>query len=73
MAAKKDILSTKIRKWLESPEGQDVLIKGCGGVPIPTWAAMMITAHIAQVASSIAYGEEARPLTIFERAVQPSA
>lgn len=54
-------------------EGQDVLIKGCGSGPVPTWAVMMITARLAQVASTIAYGEEAEPTVVFERAMAPSA
>jgi hypothetical protein len=53
---------------------QDVLVKGCGTGPVPTWAIMMITARLAQVASTIAYGEEAEPTMIFARdTVAPSA
>ena len=49
-------------------EGQDVLVKGCSSGPVPTWAIMMITARLAQVAGTIAYGEEAEPTVVFERA-----
>jgi len=56
---------------LESLRDRDVLIKGCGATPIPTWAFMMIVARAAQVAKSIQYGEEARPMLLFDRAEEP--
>jgi len=57
---------------LERFRDQDVFIKGCAKMPIPTWAFMIITAHAAQVAASISFGEEARPQLLFERAHTPA-
>jgi hypothetical protein len=52
--------------------GEEVFIKGCAEMPIPTWAFMMIVAHVAQAAGSITFGEEARPMTLFEREALPA-
>lgn len=51
---------------------QEVFIKGCAKLPIPTWAFMIITAHVAQTAASISFGEEARPQMLFLRAPAPA-
>ncbi len=51
----------------EQFQGKRVLIQGCGSVPIPTWAYMMVTAKLAQVASSINYGEIKSPFLVFQR------
>ncbi|MBI3292504.1 MAG: DUF2480 family protein [Elusimicrobia bacterium] len=47
--------------------GKPVLIRGCGSVPIPTWAYLVVTAHAAQHAQSIAFGEEKNPVPVFGR------
>ena len=52
---------------IESFRDEDVLVSSCGSVPIPTWAAMMIAARLAQVAKSIAYGDEDQPIVLFDR------
>jgi len=57
---------------LEPYRDQEVFIKGCAKMPIPTWAFMMITAQVSQVAASISFGEEARPQRLFERASTPA-
>jgi hypothetical protein len=48
-------------------KGEEVFIKGCADMPIPTWAFMMVTARVAQVADLITFGEEAAPMMLFER------
>ena len=52
---------------LDLLKGEEVFIKGCAGMPIPTWAFMMLTARVAQVADLITFGEEAAPMVVFER------
>lgn len=52
----------------EKFQGKDVLIRGCASFPVPTWAYMMLTARLAGVARSIAYGEEKSPVPIYQRA-----
>ena len=52
---------------LDQFKDEEVFIKGCADLPIPTWAFMMITAKVAQVADLITFGEEASPMTLFER------
>ena len=46
---------------------EEVFIKGCADMPIPTWAFMMVTARVAQVADLITFGEESAPMTLFEK------
>ena len=48
--------------------GEEVFIKGCAQMPIPTWAFMMLAARVAQVADMITFGEETAPFIVFERA-----
>jgi len=48
-------------------KGEEVFIRGCADMPIPTWAFMMLTARVAQVADLITFGEEAAPMMLFER------
>ena len=48
--------------------GDEVFIKGCAQMPIPTWAFMMLAAKVAQVADMITFGEESSPFIVFERA-----
>jgi hypothetical protein len=47
--------------------GQRVLIKGCSSVPVPTWAYLILTAHLAQVADTILYGEPCSVVKIYNR------
>ena len=44
-----------------------VIIKGCAGVPVPTWAYLIIVANIAQVADKIYFGEPRHAVKIFNR------
>ena len=48
-------------------DGQKVIIKGCSSVVVPTWAYLIITAEIAQVADKIYYGEPRYAVKIFSR------
>ena len=34
-----------------------VLIKGCTDIPVPTWAYLIITAHLSQIVERIYFGE----------------
>ena len=44
-----------------------VIIKGCAGVPVPTWAYLIIVANLAQVANKIYFGEPRHAVKIFNR------
>ena len=44
-----------------------VIIKGCAGVPVPTWAYLIIVANEAQVADKIYFGEPRHEVKIFNR------
>ena len=44
-----------------------VIIKGCAGVPVPTWAYLIIVAKVAQVADKIYFGEPRHAVKIFNR------
>ena len=48
-------------------DGEKVIIKGCSSVVVPTWAYLIITAEIAQVADKIYYGEPRYAVKIFSR------
>ena len=42
-----------------------VLIKGCSEVPVLTWSYLIITAHLAQFAKKILYGEACSAFEIY--------
>ena len=44
-----------------------VIIKGCAGVPVPTWAYLIVVANVAQVADKIYFGEPRHAVKIFNR------
>ena len=44
-----------------------VIIKGCAGVTVPTWAYLILTARLAQVADKIYYGEPRYAVKVFNR------
>ena len=44
-----------------------VMIKGCTSVPVPTWAYLILTAQLAQVADDILYGEPCATVKIYNR------
>ena len=48
-------------------DGKKVIIKGCSSVVVPTWAYLIITAEIAQVADKIYSGEPGYAVKIFSR------
>mgnify|MGYP001250321010 CR=1 FL=1 len=47
--------------------GKKVIIKGCASVTVPTWAYLILTAQIAQVADKIYYGEPRYAVKVFNR------
>ena len=44
-----------------------VIIKGCAGVTVPTWAYLILVAQLAQVADKIYFGEPRYAVKIFNR------
>jgi len=46
---------------------QKVIIKGCAGVTVPTWAYLILVAELAQVADKIYFGEPRYAVKIFNR------
>ena len=46
---------------------QKVIIKGCVGVTVPTWAYLILVAELAQVADKIYFGEPRYAVKIFNR------
>lgn len=49
----------------EQYAGKDVLIKGCGAIPVPTWAYMVVTSFVAAKANKVVYGEVAKPISVY--------
>ena len=47
--------------------GQKVIIKGCAGVTVPTWAYLILVAQLSQVAEKIYYGDPRYAVKIFNR------
>ena len=48
-------------------QDQKVIIKGCAVVTVPTWAYLILTAQLAQVADKIYYGEPRYAVKIFNK------
>ena len=46
---------------------EKVIIKGCAGVPVPTWAYLIIVANLAQAADKIYSSEPPHAVQIFNR------
>ena len=44
-----------------------VIIKGCAGVQVPTWAYLILVSRIAQIADKIYYGEPRSAVKIFDK------
>jgi hypothetical protein len=44
-----------------------VLVKGCGRVPVPPWAYMLVLANLGNYPKMVAYGEECAPIVVFRR------
>ena len=51
----------------EQYRDQKVIIKGCADVVIPTWAYLILTARLAQVAEKLYYGEPRYAVNIFNK------
>ncbi|MDP6169663.1 MAG: DUF2480 family protein [Candidatus Marinimicrobia bacterium] len=52
---------------LDQFQDKKVIIKGCASVTVPTWAYLIITAQLAQVAKKIYYGEPRYAVKIYSR------
>lgn len=48
-------------------QDKKVIIKGCAGVTVPTWAYLILVSHIAQFADKIYYGEPRSAVKIFDK------
>ena len=48
-------------------QNEKVIIKGCASVMVPTWAYLILTAQLAQVADKIYYGEPRYAVKVFNR------
>jgi len=48
-------------------ENKKVMIKGCTSVPVPTWAYLIITAHLVEYSSQILYGEPCSAVNIYKK------
>ena len=48
-------------------EEKKVMIKGCTSVPVPTWAYLIITAHLVKYSSQILYGEPCSAVNIYKK------
>ena len=48
-------------------QNEKVIIKGCASVMVPTWAYLMLTAQLAQVADKIYYGEPRYAVKVFNQ------
>ena len=51
----------------DSFSAKKVIIKGCAGVTVPTWAYLILVANLAQVADKIYFGEPRHAVKIFNR------
>ena len=49
-------------------DGKKILVKGCGSVPAPTWAYMLVAAYLANHADYVGYGEGCSSVTVYKRA-----
>ena len=48
-------------------KNKKVMIKGCTSAPVPTWTYLIITAHLANYAEKIYYGESCSAVKIFNK------
>ena len=48
-------------------QNEKVIIKGCASVTVPTWAYLILTAQLAQVADKIYYGEPRYAVKVFNQ------
>ena len=52
---------------LDQYKNKKVIIKGCASVTVPTWAYLILTAQLAQVAKKIYYGERRYAVKIYSK------
>ena len=58
------------RDWSQF-DSAHVLIRGCGGAPIPPWAFMHLTARLVGIAKSIRYGNEHDNIVVYRQSRSP--
>jgi len=51
----------------EQYQDQKVILKGCGDIPIPTWAYLIIATHLTPYAKRIFWGEPCSTVPIYVR------
>ena len=47
---------------------KNVLVRGCGGAPVPPWAFMHLTARLVGLAKSVRYGNEHDNIVVYRAA-----
>ena len=52
---------------LDQYKNKKVIINGCASVTVPTWAYLILTAQLAQVAKKIYYGEPRYAVKIYSK------
>lgn len=52
---------------LDQYKNKKVILKGCASVTVPTWAYLILTAQLAQVAKKIYYGEPRYAVKIYSK------
>jgi len=52
--------------WV-SFNNKKVMIKGCAGVPVPTWAYLIISSHLSNYAKNIYFGEPCSAIQIYSK------
>jgi hypothetical protein len=53
--------------------GKRVLLRGCGKIPIPPWAYMLLVTSLGNRPAMIAYGEECAPVVVFKNRVDAAS
>lgn len=53
--------------WENEYRDRKVIIKGCDRVPVPTWAYLIIVAHLAPHAKRIFWGEPCSAVPVYSR------
>ena len=51
----------------KSFSNKKVMIKGCAGVPVPTWAYLIISSHLSNYAKDIYFGEPCSAIQIYSK------
>ncbi len=53
--------------WASEYKDAKVIVKGCDGIPVPTWAYMIIVANLAPHVKRIFWGEACSAVPVYVR------